>query len=62
MGDSDLKRMADEIERLRAENAMLRAALEDVSTCNSHYGAGPHCTCSQREREGVARAALKENN
>jgi chromosome segregation ATPase len=42
----------------RARVEQLEQALKDVDRANSHQGAGPHCTCSQRERERIISAAL----
>ena len=30
-----------------------KQALDEVNRLNSHFGAGPHCTCSQAEREAL---------
>ena len=47
------------IKELEREVAELREALEKISNMNYHRGHGPHCTCSQEDREEIARAVLK---
>lgn len=39
-----------------------RQALDRLQFTNSHSGHGPHCTCSQGERERIASEALTKLN
>jgi hypothetical protein len=43
---------------LQTERARLRDAIMEMSHCNLHTGDGPHCACSQRERETIASTVL----
>jgi hypothetical protein len=45
---------------LQTERARLRDAILQIAYCNSHTGGGAHCTCSQVERQMIARAILDE--
>jgi hypothetical protein len=40
---------------------MLTTALEAIDRANRHEGLGPHCTCSQAERERIVREALERS-
>ena len=48
-----------DMQDLEFDNARLRKALEDIAACNTHYGKGPHCTCSQNARTIIIKAALR---
>lgn len=53
-----LKSHIDHERSLVAEIQRLTDALKEVDRANSHRGAGPHCKCSQAERERIVSAAL----
>jgi hypothetical protein len=44
-------------ESQQQEIERLRQALRDVAATHTHYGLGPHCTCSQRD---IVRTALSQ--
>src|SRR5687768_6464346 len=51
--------ITDDVKYLLALVDQLGGALEKVDRANWHSGPGPHCTCSQAERQSIIGAALK---